>query len=50
MIVSKLKPCCEKCKTPDVQVDETEFSIETWCTIYCSHYKVCKVYIESEEE
>ena len=57
MITSKLKPCCYACTCPDVEV-ETEYchtisqltpeAIAT-CTIYCSHYKVCKTYIESEE-
>ena len=59
MIISKLKPCCYECKYPDVDVDSQDMytvvdlhkvDAVTQCTIYCAHAKVCKTYIESEEE
>lgn len=59
MIVSKLKPCCYDCMCPDIEVDAEDmyqvvdvYRVDqfTKCTIYCSHAKVCKTYIESEEE
>ena len=56
MINTRLKPCCYKCDFPDIEVDSRCISsfLEkdkiTNCTIYCAHEKVCKEYIESEEE
>ena len=55
MIETRLKPCCYKCNFPDVAVESRclGFMLDektTNCTIYCTHEKVCKHYIESEEE
>lgn len=56
MIETRLKQCCCKCNYPDIEVDSRCISsfLEkdkiTHCTIYCTHEKVCKEYIESEEE
>lgn len=56
MIEIRLKPCCYECDCPDVEVDSRELgfvfddSKTTNSIIYCTHEKVCKKYIESEEE
>ena len=61
MIASKLKKCCYECNYPDLNIDIDHYDaicvkgkelIEecTNCTIYCAHAKVCKIYLESEEE
>ena len=56
MIETRLKQCCYKCNYPDIEVDSrnlTSFLEKehiTNCTVYCAHEKVCKNYIESEEE
>lgn len=56
MIDIKLKQCCYKCKYPDVQIDNQKLgfifddSITMHSTVYCAHEKVCKQYLESEEE
>ena len=60
MITNKLKQCCYQCDHSDVNVDvdsyggvyvrgEELLEGRVHCTIYCSHAKVCKAYIESEE-
>lgn len=52
MIDSLLKNCCYKCATPDVQVDVTEYvwPFGAYNHIYCSHYMVCKAYIEENND
>lgn len=56
MIEIKLKQCCYKCDYSDIQVDSRkklsflEANDITHCTIYCAHSKVCKKYLESEED
>lgn len=61
MITIKLKQCCYGCKHPDIDVNEDRYdavyinNIEfveerTDCTIYCRHAKVCKAYLESEND
>ena len=60
MIASKLKKCCCECNCPDLDIDIDRYEaicvngreiIEERinCIIYCTHAKVCKTYIESEE-
>lgn len=60
MIASKLKKCCYECNYPDLDIDIDRYyalcangseSVEECisCTIYCTHAKVCKTYLESED-
>ena len=61
MIISKLKPCCYNCDFPDIEVENLDFPAgyaaggiyipsKTNAIIYCTHSRVCKNYIESEDE
>ena len=56
MITINLKPCCYKCKYPDINIetqyvyDRCDHPIACLSTIYCTHSRVCKNYIESEDE
>lgn len=61
MVTNKLKECCYKCNYPDIDTDtnssraiyvkgEMLFDSCTDCVIYCTHAKVCKTYLESEEQ
>ncbi len=60
MITNKLKECCYKCNNPDIDVNSSSscaiyvkgkllFDSCTDCIIYCTHAKVCKTYLESED-
>lgn len=61
MITINLKSCCYSCNYPDIQVEncdfpasylkgEVFFSSQTDAIISCAHARVCKNYIESEDE
>lgn len=61
MIISKLKKCCYECNYPDLSVDMDRYGAicvngeeiieeRTNCTVYCTHAKVCKAYLESEDK
>ena len=56
MIEIRLKQCCYKCGFCDVEVENRKLgfsfddSMTMNSTIYCAHEKVCKQYLESEDE
>lgn len=54
MVILELKPCCYNCACPNIEAGHitqpyvgSEDNIN--CIIRCTHSKVCKQYIESEE-
>ena len=56
MITVELKPCCYNCNCPEIEVetnyayDRYDHPLMSYSTIYCTHSRVCKNYIESEDE
>lgn len=56
MVEIRLKQCCYKCNFPDIQSENRKLgfvfddSITINSTVYCTHEKVCKQYLESEDE
>lgn len=56
MIEIRLKQCCYKCNFHNIEVENKKLgfayddSIRINSIIYCAHEKVCKQYLESEDE